>query len=1040
MRHIKKLATRVGNKGTQVTNTETTKKVTPKITIQKSVVVTDRIESPTPVINILTRTSNRPNGFKRCRESIVNQTYKNIRHLVSIDNLNDEEYVKSHNVEYFFMDKEAISKENDIPDPKTGTRFIYNLYLNHLINEVKEGWVFILDDDDYFADSNCVQKMVNAIKNTTDIVLWQMKYPNGQILPSLQELGAPPKLARISSQCFMVHSGIAKTIRWDGWKCGDFRFVQKAYAKTGEKRVIREVLVNLNGAGLGMKKDIAAPNRNIDLIFNDMNRKPSQEMDANAVVASFRNKFAKNIVVNDNSNQNNNNKKASFEKRIKLEIISVGWNCEKYAMNTYNSLKNQIQGNYDYTIHMLDDGSTDKTYNILKRIADSDPNVKIYRNNKNYGAAYSRNLIISQLSDIDAVGLMIDLDDTVTNDTFLDISNHYLKYENCLMTFGNFKFASSGKVLNAEIYDKQTIDNVKFLGKGFSCPPLRTFRIGAAQKVPESIYKNENGEWYKYCTDVCLSAAVLAQSYGEQIYKINKAHYIYNDTRTDGTQQTYKNKKAKTAQLIFEKIENAFKNGQIKKYRDELLVNAPYVAIVMCTWKRISRLKETLNLLSTQTYKNIKLHIWNNNFSQKENIQNIIKDYPNLNIEVLNSEKNVGGIGRFLYAKKIAKEYPQIIFIDDDQVFNNKFVEDFSKMYLPKSIISWFGWKMNGSYYNRTRVNNFSECDYCGTGGMLIDSSVFLDERLYEIPKEYIFIEDLWLSYFAKYEHSYNLIGCSIDLKIIEDGNDQYVNLKKLKEEFYKLLEAKYNGKRTFRGDLIKVINKLNNNIPFTLTRFGDGEMMIIENIPIDLSKKHHGEHAFNPKESKYQKLRIEMIEAIKYKSSNYYVGLPCPTCVGSEKSKKMYNYCEQSDLNVTWATLFGNSNYDTFEIEFPKALKNKEIVIVCHKNAKLTYFHNNGFKIIKEFRVGANAWYNNYEMIIDIVEYSKTLPPNTVFLFMAGTFTKICIYKMHEQRQDLFLIDIGSSLDLKLSLGETRNFFKKNHKNRKKECLWMGK
>ena len=293
MRHIKKLATRIGNKGTQITNTEILKKETPKITIQKSVVVSERIESPTPVINILTRTSNRPNGFKRCRESIVNQTYKNIRHLVSIDNLNDEAYVKAHNVEYFFMDKEAISKEPDIPDPKTGNRFIYNLYLNHLINQVKEGWVFILDDDDYFADQYCVQKMVNAIKNTTDIILWQMKYPNGQTLPSLQELGAPPKLARISSQCFMVHSGIAKTIRWDGWKCGDFRFVQKAYAKTGEKRIIREVLVNLGGAGLGMKKDIAAPNRNIDLIFNDMNRKPSQEMDANSVVASFRNKFSK---------------------------------------------------------------------------------------------------------------------------------------------------------------------------------------------------------------------------------------------------------------------------------------------------------------------------------------------------------------------------------------------------------------------------------------------------------------------------------------------------------------------------------------------------------------------------------------------------------------------------------------------------------------------------------------------------------------------------------------------------------------------------
>jgi GT2 family glycosyltransferase len=1033
MRHIKKLATRIGNKGTQVTNTEIVKKETPKITIQKNVVVTQRIESPTPLINILTRTSNRPNGFNRCRESIEKQTYKNIRHIVSIDNLNDEEYVKAHNVDYFFMDKEAISKENDIPDPKTGTRFIYNLYLNHLINEVKEGWIFILDDDDYFADVNSVQKMVNAIKNPTDLVLWQMKYPNGHVLPSLQELGTPPRLARISSQCFMLHSAIAKTIRWDGWKCGDFRFVQKAYKKTGEKRVIREVLVNLGGVGLGMKKDVNTSDLN-------MNQSPMNVYNKNefgGIIDVFKKKFNTSNTSNTSKEYNNN---FHSDKKIKLEIISVGWNCEKFLMNTYNSLKNQIKGNYDYTIHMLDDGSTDKTYKLLKNIANSDSKVKIYRNDKNYGAAYSRNLIISQLSDIDAIGLMIDLDDTVTNDTFLDISNHYLKHPDCLMTFGNFKFASTGKILNAAIYDKKTIDDVKFLGKGFACPPLRTFKIGAAQKIPEYIYKDEKGEWYKYCTDVCLSTSILAQSYGEQIYKINKAHYIYNDVRTDGTQQIYRNKKIKATQSIFQKIENAFKRGEIKKYRDEILSKAPNIAIVMCTWKRVSRLKETLNLLSNQTYKNIKLHIWNNNFLEKDNIQNIIKESPNLKIEVFNSEKNVGGIGRFLYAKKIANEYSQIIFIDDDQVFNNKFVEDFSKMYFPKSIISWFGWKMNGSYYNRTRINNFTECDYCGTGGMLIDSSIFLDDRLYDIPKEYTFIEDLWLSYFAKYEHSYKLIGCNIDLKIIEDGNDQYVNLKKLKEAFYTFLEKKYNSKRTFRGDLLKIIDKLNNNIPFTLTRFGDGEMMIIENTAIDLSKKFHGEHAFNPKDSKYQKLRAEMIEAIRYKSSNYYVGLPCPTCVGNEKSKKMYNFCEQSDLNVTWATLFVNSNYDTFESKFPNSIKNKEIVLVCHKNANTTYLKTNNYNILKEFRVGANAWYNDYDMIENIINYSKKLNPNTVFLFMAGTFAKICMYKIHKERQDLFLIDIGSSLDLKLSLGETRNYLKNNHKNRKKECAWMGK
>lgn len=376
MRHIKKLATRVGNKGTQVTNTEILKKETPKITIQKSVVVTDRIESPTPVINILTRTSNRPNGFKRCRESIVNQTYKNIRHLVSIDNLNDEEYVKSHNVEYFFMDKEAISKEPDIPDPKTGNRFIYNLYLNRLINEIKEGWVIILDDDDYFADSNCVQKIVNTINNTTDMIFWQMKYPNGQTLPSLQELGTPPKLARIGMPCFTIHSGIAKTIKFDGWKCGDFRFIQKAYSKTGAKKVLREIIINLGGAGLGMKKDVEMPNKNVDMIFNDMNRKPSQEIDVNAVVASFRNKFANKVFNNIPQNIN----KKNLDKEYYDFVIMIATYKRNEILENIISKINSEKSDYTFKIILLNDGNNIEQF---ETIFSKYENIKILHNLKN---------------------------------------------------------------------------------------------------------------------------------------------------------------------------------------------------------------------------------------------------------------------------------------------------------------------------------------------------------------------------------------------------------------------------------------------------------------------------------------------------------------------------------------------------------------------------------------------------------------------------------------------------------------------------------
>ncbi len=559
MRHIKKLATRIGNKGTQVTTTETLKKGTPKITIQKTVVVTERIESPTPLINILTRTSNRPNGFKRCRESIENQTYKNIRHIVSIDNLNDEEYVKKYNVDYFFMDKEAISKENDIPDPKTGTRFIYNLYLNHLINEVKEGWIFILDDDDYFADRNCVQKMVNAVKNPTDLVLWQMKYPNGQVLPSLQELGMPPRLARISSQCFMLHSGIAKTIRWDGWKCGDFRFVQKAYAKTGEKRVIKEVLVNLGGVGLGMKKDINTVQSNL------MGNNVYNNNEHGSAIDIFKKKF------NVSNNKNNSIKNLSENEQLNeilninslikkdIHIIGVGWNCSDFINDFYSSICNQISNNYDLTIHMLDDGSNDDSYNKILKIAKNDNRVIPYKNDKNYGAAYSRYKIVSKIQD-EGILVFVDLDDMIKPNTLQIISSIY-QNNDIYCTMGKYECLSGKKpVLNwytDEVINKKKYDKVET----FDAHALRTCICKFFKNIPESFFKDINGKWYMYCTDVAYFLGVLYQCESKNVFKIETKSYIYRDNRKNSTLGRFTKSKKN---IIRDEIKSKLKNIKYK--------------------------------------------------------------------------------------------------------------------------------------------------------------------------------------------------------------------------------------------------------------------------------------------------------------------------------------------------------------------------------------------------------------------------------------------------------------------------------------------
>jgi hypothetical protein len=215
------------------------------------------------------------------------------------------------------------------------------------------------------------------------------------------------------------------------------------------------------------------------------------------------------------------------------------------------------------------------------------------------------------------------------------------------------------------------------------------------------------------------------------------------------------------------------------------------IAVVFCTWKRVYRLKDLLEDLVKQTYKNFDVFIWNNNPEEINHINEMVKNF-NININVKHSETNIGGIGRFYYSKEICENYDKIIFIDDDQILGKDVLSKMVESHVENSIVSWWGWVIKSEYFNRVRVLNFKNVDYCGTGGMIIDSEIFKHIDLKSIPKKYEFIEDLWLSFIAKYEFNYKLIGGNFDIKIKSDGNDQFTKLKTLKKDFYKFLIKKY--------------------------------------------------------------------------------------------------------------------------------------------------------------------------------------------------------------------------------------------------------
>ena len=176
------------------------------------------------LVNVITRTHNRPKYFKVCRDSILNQSYTNINHIVGSDTQCD-----------YYPDaiKLVLQEGTSIrPDNLASYPAPWNLHINELHKYVKEGWIMYLDDDDKFANSNALQIIVNNIENENKMIMWRVDI-NSTIVPDNQHFGRIEP-GNISGIGFMFHSKHLP-VDWVAWNFGDYRVMSKLAEKLQQK-------------------------------------------------------------------------------------------------------------------------------------------------------------------------------------------------------------------------------------------------------------------------------------------------------------------------------------------------------------------------------------------------------------------------------------------------------------------------------------------------------------------------------------------------------------------------------------------------------------------------------------------------------------------------------------------------------------------------------------------------------------------------------------------------------------------------------------
>ncbi len=200
-----------------------------------------------PIINILVRTSARPQLFHRMLKSIAMQDYRHINVFVAYD-------------EYEFVSYVPDFCEVVLCRPDRKEKFFYNRYCNDLKARVKDGWFFFLDDDDYLLHKHVISNVVRHLINPDRAYIVQF-LRDGKAKPRwLRNEDARIQSGRIGMPCLWLHNSHKDLADLDGVnEDGDYRWIKKVTDKLKPK-FLQEIVVCADRRSRGLPEDMTSEN------------------------------------------------------------------------------------------------------------------------------------------------------------------------------------------------------------------------------------------------------------------------------------------------------------------------------------------------------------------------------------------------------------------------------------------------------------------------------------------------------------------------------------------------------------------------------------------------------------------------------------------------------------------------------------------------------------------------------------------------------------------------------------------------------------
>ncbi len=215
----------------------------------------------------------------------------------------------------------------------------------------------------------------------------------------------------------------------------------------------------------------------------------------------------------------------NVNKNFLFNIIVPVFNAEQYIEKCLKSILKQSYKRFQ--VQVVDDCSSDSSYEIASSICDMNKNFKILKNSRRIGALNNiSNLLDTKIKEPSrTVDLIIDGDDYLYSGDVLNIVKEKYLETNCLITYGSH---ISSKGIQGKKYPRLIREFNLFRKYFWYGSHLRTFRHDLWLAINPQDLLNMKKEYYPVAWDLAMMFPMLEMA-GKRQEFISEILYVYND-------------------------------------------------------------------------------------------------------------------------------------------------------------------------------------------------------------------------------------------------------------------------------------------------------------------------------------------------------------------------------------------------------------------------------------------------------------------------------------------------------------------------------